>query len=169
MKTSASIRPGELSNLTAISALAREIWWLHYPEILSRAQIAYMLDRMYSLDQLRQDVEKDGVKYFAAWLGERMAGFAAVGPTDITSEFKLHKLYVHPQFQGNGLGKGLLEAAMKCAQHHRATSLILSVNKRNHRALGAYRAWGFQTRDEVCVDIGGGFVMDDYILYRNLG
>ena len=42
--------------------------------------------------------------------------------------------------------------------------MIRSVNKRNQQALGAYRRYGFVIREEVVVDIGGGFVMDDYIM-----
>jgi ribosomal protein S18 acetylase RimI-like enzyme len=46
--------------------------------------------------------------------------------------------------------------------------LILSVNKRNTRALAAYRRNGFIITESVITDIGGGFVMDDYIMAKDL-
>jgi RimJ/RimL family protein N-acetyltransferase len=42
----------------------------------------------------------------------------------------------------------------------------LAVNKRNSRAIAAYRKWGFEIEQAVVKDIGDGFVMDDYIMVR---
>jgi len=47
-------------------------------------------------------------------------------------------------------------------------TLILAVNKGNSNAIAAYRKQGFSIRDSVSVDIGGGFVMDDFIMARSL-
>jgi hypothetical protein len=42
------------------------------------------------------------------------------------------------------------------------------VNKRNASAIAAYRKHGFDVRESVVKDIGGGFVMDDYIMEKRL-
>ena len=42
-------------------------------------------------------------------------------------------------------------------------TLVLAVNKQNVRAIAAYERKGFSVRESVCVNIGGGFVMDDFI------
>ncbi|MEO8488040.1 MAG: hypothetical protein ABI585_17060, partial [Betaproteobacteria bacterium] len=47
-------------------------------------------------------------------------------------------------------------------------NLVLNVNKRNAKAIAAYRACGLATREDVVVDIGGGFVMDDYVMAKPL-
>jgi ribosomal protein S18 acetylase RimI-like enzyme len=47
-------------------------------------------------------------------------------------------------------------------------TLILQVNKRNEKAIKLYRRSGFAIREEVVVDIGGGFVMDDYVMAKRL-
>ena len=49
-----------------------------------------------------------------------------------------------------------------------ATTLILNVNKRNAKAVRAYEKHGFAIRESVVVDIGGGFVMDDFVMARSL-
>ena len=46
--------------------------------------------------------------------------------------------------------------------------LSLRVNKNNHQALAAYQKYGFSRASDVIEDIGGGFVMDDYILTKTL-
>jgi hypothetical protein len=50
-----------------------------------------------------------------------------------------------------------------------ARTLILNVNKRTAKAIAAYRACGFATREAVVADIGGGFVMDDYVMAKAIG
>jgi RimJ/RimL family protein N-acetyltransferase len=50
----------------------------------------------------------------------------------------------------------------------RRTTLILNVNKQNLRAIRAYERNGFFVREAVVVDIGGGFVMDDYVMAKRL-
>jgi ribosomal protein S18 acetylase RimI-like enzyme len=56
---------------------------------------------------------------------------------------------------------------------NRARSLGLrevsfAVNKHNHAAIAAYRKYGFDIREAVVKDIGGGFEMDDYIMARSV-
>ena len=44
--------------------------------------------------------------------------------------------------------------------------LVLAVNKNNRSAIAAYLKHGFRIADAVVKDIGGGFVMDDYIMVK---
>jgi hypothetical protein len=48
------------------------------------------------------------------------------------------------------------------------TELVLNVNKRNEVAIAAYSRHGFTIRESVKNDIGGGFVMDDYVMAKPL-
>jgi ribosomal protein S18 acetylase RimI-like enzyme len=45
---------------------------------------------------------------------------------------------------------------------------VLAVNKSNRSAISAYLKHGFRVGDAVVKDIGGGFVMDDYIMVKPL-
>ena len=47
-----------------------------------------------------------------------------------------------------------------------APAVWLQVNKRNERAIGAYLKAGFEIIGEAVFDIGGGFVMDDYLMAK---
>jgi RimJ/RimL family protein N-acetyltransferase len=40
------------------------------------------------------------------------------------------------------------------------------VNKRNEPAIAAYLKAGFRIEKEAVFDIGGGFVMDDFLMVR---
>jgi len=164
----AAIVPAAEPDLPAIGQLAAIIWRAHYPGIISAEQIEYMLARMYSLEILREDMGRRGIRYDRLLLEGELVGFAAYGPHEEAKTFKLHKLYVLPERHGRGLGSLLLRHCAAEAAKAGAERLILTVNKRNTKALAAYQRNGFAVVDSVVVEIGGGFVMDDYVLARDL-
>ena len=149
-------------HVAEIARLAGVVWRAHYPGIISNEQIDYMLARMYDLAVLRGEIAQ-GITYLRGLAGDHLVGFAAYGPAG--KEVKLHKLYVHPDHQRRGIGRALLEHVERaCA----GRTLMLTVNKRNHKAVAAYKKHGFAIRDSIVVDIGGGFVMDDYVMAKSL-
>ena len=161
------VEPALVEHLAEISALAAVIWRAHYPGIISPAQIGYMLARMYNVETMRRELD-GGINWFRALVEGALRGFASVGPAEIATEFKLHKLYVHPGWQRHGLGSALLNEIESTARARGATTLLLNVNKRNEIAIRAYRKRGFVTRESIIADIGGGFVMDDYVMVKRL-
>jgi len=155
-------------HLPGISELAGVIWRACYPGIIAREQIDYMLARMYSLDLLRDEIRSQGIRYDQLLVDGKPAGFASYGPTSEPGVMKLHKLYLLPELHGCGLGSRLLQHVERevCAKTGRR--LILSVNKRNTKAIAAYQRNGFVIAESVITDIGGGFVMDDYVMAKEL-
>jgi len=161
------IASASTEHLTEISALAAVIWRDQYPGIITPAQIDYMLARMYDVDVMRRELEC-GVVWFRALVDGTLRGFASVGPAVTASEFKLHKLYVHPDWQCRGFGSALLREVESHVRARGAIRLVLNVNKRNERALATYRKRGFTIRESIVMDIGSGFVMDDYVMVKRL-
>ena len=155
-------------DLPEIARLARVIWHRHYPGIISVAQIDYMLGRMYSLEVIEHEMTAEAVRYFAAGEVGSVVGFASVGPLPERGKFKLHKLYVHPDHHRQGYGRALMDAVTQHVSSQQGLSLSLCVNKRNVVALRAYERYGFAKRSEVCVAIGEGYVMDDFVLEMDL-
>jgi ribosomal protein S18 acetylase RimI-like enzyme len=164
----AAIERVHTAHLAEIAALAGVIWRAHYPGIISPEQISYMLTRMYDVEVMRRELEQ-GIVWFRALTDGELRGFASVGPAETGAEWKLHKLYVHPDHQRHGLGSALLKHCATTARTHGAAALILNVNKRNTVALAAYRQRGFVIRESIVADIGGGYVMDDYVMVKALG
>jgi ribosomal protein S18 acetylase RimI-like enzyme len=163
-----NIVPATEADLPAIARLAGLIWRAHYPGIIATEQIEYMLAKMYSLETLREDMRLRAIRYERLLVGQELAGFAAHGPTEQPKVFKLHKIYLHPAWQGRGLGSFLLRHCELEVSKLGADRLVLTVNKRNSKAIAAYQRIGFAITDSVVVDIGGGFVMDDYVMTKAL-
>jgi len=153
-------------DLPVIAELAGVIWRACYPAIITHAQIGYMLARMYTLDTLREEIRSQGIRYDLLLVDGKPAGFASYGPVPEPRVMKLHKLYLLPGLHGRGLGSRLLQHCEQRVRAAGAQRLILSVNKHNAKAIAAYQRNGFVIAGSVVTDIGGGFVMDDYIMAK---
>jgi ribosomal protein S18 acetylase RimI-like enzyme len=81
---------------------------------------------------------------------------------------KLEQLYLLLEHRGQGLGLHMLQHVEARARAAGCTALSLTVNRNNHGALDFYRRQGFATRAAVRLDIGAGYVMDDFILAKPL-
>lgn len=154
-----------LADIPIIYAIAHSAWPVAYGEILSQEQLAYMLRRMYSESALREQMEH-GHLFLLVFAGETAVGFAGYELNfqrrGIT---RLHKLYLHPDHKRKGYGKLLVEAIFSAASDAGDRAVNLNVNKYNP-SLGFYQHLGFAQIGEEVIDIGGGFVMDDFILER---
>jgi ribosomal protein S18 acetylase RimI-like enzyme len=162
-----TVESASVEDLAKIAALAAEIWRSHYAGIISNEQIDYMLARMYDVEVMRRELAS-GIAYDQLLMDGALRGFSSYGPTSNASELKLHKLYIHSNFRRQGLGASLLKRVEESAHGRRSSTLILAVNKKNSTAIAAYRKHGFTIRESIATDIGGGFVMDDYVMAKLL-
>ena len=167
MKPLAVVEPAGLHHLPEIAALATIIWRAHYPGIISPEQIEYMLARRYDVEIMRQELGS-GIAYDRLMVNGALRGFSSYDATSNVGEVRLHKLYVHPEFQRRGFGTLLLNHVEAVARARGFTTVILAVNKKNEKAIAAYRKHGLTIRESVVTEIGGGFRMDDYIMVKLL-
>ncbi|MBL9116198.1 MAG: GNAT family N-acetyltransferase [Verrucomicrobiaceae bacterium] len=152
-------------DLPVIEMLARKIWPAVYPGIISQEQISYMLEWMYSQTQLEADLER-GVEFYLLLQGEVTCGFVGLEVSERV--LTLHKLYLLPENIGNGLGGTCLQRVAEMARARGCRSVILRVNKHNSKAIRAYLRQGFVFESELVADIGGGFVMDDHVMRKDV-
>ena len=173
------VEPVSATEVVALSHLAGEIWRECYAELLGAAQIDYMLDWMYAPDHLRDEIEHQDINYYWLRLPEgsgqaapQPCGFLAFGLGESEDEIFLHKLYVHLDQRGRGVGAAAMAWLKKQGDGGvggRFSKIRLRVNRGNHPAIRAYRRAGFEIVAEVCSDIGGGFVMDDFVMVKGVG
>lgn len=169
---SVSLHPAGPNDAATIRQLARSIWTRVYPDIISPEQIRFMLDWMYSQAVLRADMLERDVRYELIHIDGTARGFAAFGPgeSDPVVETSLHKLYLDPDCHGRGWGsRALCSVEGRIREHRPETRVVrLRVNRRNARAIRAYERNGYRIETSVCSDIGGGFVMDDFVMAKTL-
>lgn len=158
------------SDAEGIRDLAVSIWNRCYPGIITREQIDYMLGWMYSPDRIRTEIGEGGIVYLLVndEAEGSLIGFAAFGPGDVKGECFIHKLYIAPVVQGRGIGTAVIGEIERRARAMQANRLSLRVNRNNHQAIGAYEKSGFVNSESICSDIGGGHVMDDFVMVKSL-
>ena len=146
------------------AALAAEIWNEHYQALLGEKQIAYMLDKFQSETALRQE---EGEGYRTFWIMEATAqepsGYFMIRLNDPPGKLFLSKLYLRASSRGKGISRLVFDYLKQTAREHGLHSLWLTVNKGNP-TLEIYKHYGLAVTDSVVTDIGGGYVMDDYIM-----
>ena len=156
------------TELTEIERLAREIWPVCYKEIITSAQLNYMLDKFYSQESLSKQMLDEKHVFILAIENEDNVGYLSYTTIpESNGSLHLNKIYLLPQLQGKGLGIKMLQFAENSVKELGATALELNVNKYN-KALHFYNHNGYTLKEETVIDIGNGFVMDDFILIKNL-
>jgi diamine N-acetyltransferase len=164
-----SIREATVADIPAIQKIAHATWPIAYGDIISETQIAYMLNMMYSTTALVAQMTTRQHRFFIATLNDDAVGFAAFecDADNTACRTQLHKLYCHPTAQKNGIGVTLIQAVVAAAIAASQHTLRLNVNKKN-KAASFYQRHGFSIIDQIVVDIGQGFVMDDFVMEKRL-
>jgi len=157
------LRRAKADDIPIVADLAERIWPITYSEYLSEEQIRYMLDLMYNQGELLSQLEK-GYVFLMASEADKDVGFACYSITDTVNDiYKLHKIYVLPEMHGKGVGKILMNEVVNLAKRNGGKSLELNVNKYN-KAKDFYLKKGFKIKESVTLNIGNGFVMDDFVM-----
>ena len=156
------------SDFTSIIKLANMIWPVAYGSILSKAQLDYMLKLMYSVSALQKQANENKHEFIIAYNHEIPVGFASfeVNYKGI-SKSKLHKLYVLTEQQGSGIGKKMLEYIETEIKNKGQNAIILNVNRFNS-AQYFYEKLGFSIQYEENIDIGNGYLMEDYVMEKTV-
>ncbi|WP_225318002.1 GNAT family N-acetyltransferase [Flavobacterium luteum] len=154
-------------DIITIQEIAKITWSHTYGEILSKAQIAYMLDLFYSDEMLHKNLESNH-HFILAKEEEKSLGFASYEHHyQNKHQTRLHKLYVLPQAQKRGVGQLLIETIENKSKAKNDLSISLNVN-RNNCAYLFYKKMGFQIVEEENIAIGNDYFMEDYKMEKVL-
>lgn len=156
--------------LATVAALAHEIWYEYYVPLIGRAQVDYMVAKFQSAAAMQAQVQQ-GYEYFLVQQADANGEPAAVGYCALQEQpgrvMFLSKFYLHHAARGSGTGRGCMEFIEGLARRRGLVLLWLTVNKGNP-AVRAYQRMGFRIAEALVMDIGGGFVMDDYRMEKTL-
>lgn len=163
-----SIRKATLDDCKTIQQLASQTWEATYCHILSKEQIDYMFEMMYTLESLKQQMEVLHHQFFIISSDGQPAGYLSIEKkTD--NRFNFQKIYSLPEVHGKGIGRFIIEQGIHYLKQQYPTpfTIELYVNRYNP-AVEFYRHMGLEivaTRDHA---IGEGFFMNDFIMERQI-
>lgn len=162
--TSIVLLSANQDTLLAIQEVAYSAWDVTYRSIISTDQFDYMFQWMYSLPALQDQIETKQHSFYGGYESGQLAGFISVEwPTLDSNWAKVHKLYVDPNRHKKGVGRLLLQRVFDEAKSRNCNAVRLNVNK-NNSAQGFYEKLGFQLLYAEVIDIGQGYVFDDYVM-----
>lgn len=158
---SITIRKVAPSDLPEVAELAAIIWREHYTPIIGSEQVEYMLEKFQSVPAMAKQIS-EGVSYYCIVLDGDCVGYLSFYLKE--DALFLSKIYVSSQLRGQGIGRQAMQFVMEQAQLQGLAKVQLTVNKYNSGSIAAYHRMGFVTVEELVMDIGSGFVMDDYLM-----
>ena len=152
-------------NITIVADLAQTIWTEHYTPIIGLDQVNYMLNKFQSVMAVKDQVDK-GITYCLLQFQDNYVGYFSFS---VNEDFLfLSKLYVLKSARGNGIAKAALSFIEGKVQELGLKKIRLTVNKYNSNSIVAYQKMGFVNVGSIVQDIGNGYVMDDYVLEKNI-
>ncbi len=162
------IKKAGKEEIATIQHLAESIWPEAYEKIISPEQLRFMLNLIYSEAALAAQIQK-GHHFILAIENNEPIGFASFSQKNEIepTTFRLHKIYVLPNVSIKGIGSFLLSYVCNESIIQGATLLELNVNKYNP-AIQFYLKKGFAVVKDEVIDIGEGYVMDDYVMVKEL-
>jgi ribosomal protein S18 acetylase RimI-like enzyme len=141
------VRTASERDLAAVRALLVETWHATYDAIYSAERVTEITDDWHSIASLKARLARPNSEFLVADDGKNIGGMAYAAATTDAKLVMLHQLYVHPAFQGKGIGSSLLHEIEDSFPD--ARTLRLEVEAQNASALAFYRATGFTQAGET--------------------
>lgn len=156
-------------DIPLIQDLAKRSWENAYAEILSKEQMEYMLNTMYSDSAISEHLKNPNYHYYLVFDENLNSydGFLGYENHYENQTTKLHRIYLVPESKGKGLGKKTLEFLNEKVKESGNSRIVLNVNKQNS-AKNFYESQGYKVYEDTVIDVGSGFVMDDYLMEKDL-
>lgn len=160
------IEEASLDEIWIIQSLAERVWIKTYRDLISEKQIEYMMDMMYSSSSLEKQMTNDKHHFLLVKDDFEYVAYLSYELNSDSSEYtKIHKIYVLSTMQGKGIGELLINKVAEIAKKNHNIGLKLNVNRGN-KAIGFYERLGFQQTEIQNIDIGNGYLMEDYVMTK---
>jgi GNAT superfamily N-acetyltransferase len=143
-----------------IARMAREVWNEYYVPLIGQAQVDYMVAKFQSAEAMQSQIDS-GYEYFHIQQSGGNVGYTAIRHDSADARVFISKLYLLAAYRRSGAGRQILALVECMARERGATRLWLTVNKGNP-SVQAYERLGFRIVEALVMDIGHGYVMDDY-------
>lgn len=146
VKTALSIRPATPSDAEAITRVHDVSWRDAYRGVIPGAELERMIARRGPL-WWRSAIMR-GTGLLTAVFDDAVVGYATYGRNRVPSmpySGEIFEIYLMPEYQGIGFGRGLFDAARGKLAEHGYLSIVVWALADNKKALGFYERLGGRT------------------------
>jgi len=149
-----TVRLATPDDVTAINQVATAAWETDYP-LLTQETVEDGVGDWYAPEQIESELVESQTLLLVAEREGRVVGFAHATWHETDRVGYILRLYVHPDYRREGIGRSLLEQTCKeLFEHdiHRINAMVLSANEPGAEF---YEGFGFEFADESETEIGG--------------
>jgi len=138
------------SELEVLRAIGRETYDDTFRSMNTRQTMEAYLGEAFDPARLAAELANPASEFWFLFLGEELAGYLKVndGPaqTDLNDpdSLEVERIYVRREHKGKGLGRTLMEHAIRLARKRGRASVWLGVWEKNVEAIGFYGKMGFR-------------------------
>ena len=168
-----------------LADLAGQIWREYWPAIIGPDQTEYMVEQFQSYEAISRDMAQHEYEYWflvasddalseetvndaLATKQARIVGFTGGHNEAETNRFFISKIYLLPDERGKHFASKVMAFYENLCHERGFSAMYLTVNKHNELGIRAYRGKGFEVIESVETDIGCGYIMDDYIMQKDV-
>jgi len=138
------IRSWQKADLASVRRIIWYSWISTYASFIPESDLKFYFDIHYTEKALLSLFDDPFTQGFVAETDHQIAGYVRLFFNRDENRLYVPSLYFHPDFQGQGMGRQLLEAAEEYAVQKRLDELWIGVMVKNNQALAFYRKVGFQ-------------------------
>jgi diamine N-acetyltransferase len=155
-----TIRVAQPEEAEEFAALCARTFVSAYPDLPGAALDAYV-STVFGYEQQHAELTDGRTTVFVVETGSELAGYVLMRAEDPpvpipgSSPLAIARLYLEPDFRGQGLGSALLRHILDHAARQRHEQLWLTVWDQNAHARAVYESWGFVDVGTISFDFLG--------------
>lgn len=167
------IKECSLDDLIDYQKISCQTYYETFAGMNTQATMQAYLEEAFNLEKLRSEWLNEASFFYFIFYNEQLAGYMKLNEckaqTDIKDPLSLEveRIYVLNDFQGNGLGRQLMDKAVALAKAHKLNYLWLGVWEHNKKALSFYQRHNFYkigSHDFIM----GDEIQTDYLMRKDL-
>lgn len=155
-----------VEEIAEFTQLAAEIWREYYVSIITIEQIDYMIEKFQSVSAITEQIHHQGYEYYLISHDDFAFGYMSVRQDE--GKLFLSKFYIRKEYRGRGYASQAMAFLEQLCKDRNLSHIWLTVNRHNESSIAVYKKKGFRTVREQIAEIGNGFVMDDYVMEKEI-
>jgi ribosomal protein S18 acetylase RimI-like enzyme len=142
------------SDVEELRDLLRICWIDTYTVILPESVINTAIKQWQSKESLLRGLENPRAYYAGVIVDGVLVGMVSAGKI-APDTVKIFQLYVRPGHQRKGIGKELMDGAIRHFASDAVRKVVLDVEKGNRKGVSFYKKYGFAYPSEAVIKVGG--------------
>ncbi|RAL24107.1 GNAT family N-acetyltransferase [Thermoflavimicrobium daqui] len=167
------IRKCNIEDLSALQELAYQTFEATFRDLTSPSNMNAYLKKAFNKEQVKKELLNPSSTFFFLYVNNQLAGYIKMNVNDAQTDvvdsnsLEIERIYIRKEYQGMGLGKILINKAIKIAKNTGKTLVWLGVWEKNLEAIAFYKKMGFKERGTHPFYMGDE-ELSDYIMIKTL-